>query len=102
MELALSQMAPLKPPGPDGLPPIFFQHYWGEIDGDVAEAVCSFLNLGHIPTKINHIYITPMPKVKSLDQVSQFHPIALCNILYKLISKVLANRLKVILPDIIS
>ena len=41
VDMALSQMAPLKAPGPDGLPPIFFQHYWGEIGGDVAEAVCS-------------------------------------------------------------
>ena len=43
-----------------------------------------------------------MPKVKSPNQVSQFQPIALCNILCKLFSKVLANRLKVLLPDIIS
>ena len=101
VDMALSQMAPLKAPRPDGLPPIFFQHYWGEIGGDVAEAVCSCLNSGHIPAKINHTYITLVPKVKSPDQVSQFRPIALCNILYKLISKVLANRLKVILLDII-
>ena len=82
VELVLSQMAPLKAPRPNGLPPIFFQHYWGEIGGDVAEAVCSCRNLGHIPAEINHTYITLVPKVKSPDQVSQFRHIALCNILY--------------------
>ena len=39
VDAALSQMAPLKAPGPDGMPPIFFQHYWGDIGSDVAAAV---------------------------------------------------------------
>lgn len=102
VDVALSQMAPLKASGPDGMPPIFFHHYWGEIGGDVANAVLFCLNSGHIPAGINHTYITLIPKVKSPEKVTEFRPIALCNILYKLISKVLANRLKQILPDIIS
>ena len=94
VNIALSQMAPLKASRPDGMPPIFFQHYWGEIGSDVADAVLSCLNSDHIPPGINHTFITIIPKVKSPEKVTEFHPIALCNIVYKLISKVLANRLK--------
>ena len=95
-------MAPLKAPGPDGLPPIFYQHYWNKIGGDVAKAVLTWLNSGIIYPSFNHTYITLIPKVKCPKQVTEFRPIALCNIMYKLVSKVLANRLKKLLPDVIS
>ena len=97
VDVALKQISPLKAPGPDGLPPIFYQHYW-----DVAKAVLTWLNSGTICPSFNHTYITLIPKVKCPQQVTEFHPIALCNILYKLVSKVLVNRLKKLLPDIIS
>ena len=102
VDVALKQMAPLKAPGPDGLPPIFYQHYWNKIGGDVAKAMLTWLNLGIICPSFNHTYITLIPKVKCPKRVTEFRPIALCNIMYKLVSKVLANRLKKLLPDVIS
>lgn len=68
---------------------------------DLSKAILSFLNIGDIPASINHTFVTLIPKVKSLERVTEFRPIALCNILYKLISKVLANRLKSLLPRVI-
>nr|XP_023920446.1 uncharacterized protein LOC112031976 [Quercus suber] len=102
VEIALKQMAPLKAPGPDGMPPIFFQHYWENIGDEVVRAVVSCLNSNSIVPSLNHTFITLIPKVKSPEFVSEFRPIALCNILYKLVSKVLANRLKKILTHVIS
>ena len=51
---------------------------------------------------MNHTFITLILKVKSPKYVHQFHPINLCNVLYKIFSKVLANRLKKFLPSLIS
>ena len=102
VELAIKQMDPLKAPGPDGMPPLFFQQFWPTVGEDVIEAVLTCLNSGTIPTSINRTFITLIPKVKSSVKFSEFCPIALCNTLYKIISKVLANRLKKILPCVIS
>lgn len=102
VEIALNQMAPLKAPGPDGMLPIFYQHYWQSIGDDITDAVLSYLSSRKIFTGLNHTYLTLIPKVKSPVKVSNFRSIPLCNILYEIISKVLANRLKKILPGIIS
>ena len=52
--------------------------------------------------ELNSTYIALIPKTKNPENVTDFHPISLCNVLYKLISKVLTKRLKEVLPDIIS
>lgn len=100
--VALKQMAPLKAPGPDGLPPLFYHKYWHLIGDEVTKAVLTCLNTGKILQATNHTYITLIPKVQNPKAVVDFRPISLCNVIYKLISKVLANRLKTLLPTIVS
>ena len=102
VELALKQMAPLKASGPDGMPQLFFQKYWKVVGPEVTQGVLSCLNSGHILNVINHTFIILILKVKTLEKITEFRPISLCNVIYKLISKVIANRLKGILPSIIS
>ena len=94
VDQALQQMAPFKAPGPDGMPPPFYQHYWHLIGDDVAKAVIFCLQNGHLPPELNQTYLTLIPKVKNLEKVYEFRPIALCNVLYKLVPKVFANKSK--------
>ena len=102
IEVALNQMHPTKAPGPDGMSAIFFQKYWGIVGNDVICMVLNVLNSNMSMVEINITNITLMPKIKSPTKMTDFRPISLCNIVYKLISKVLANRLKVIISQIIS
>ena len=95
-------MAPLKAPSSDGMPPLFFQTFWSDIGLDVSEAVLSCLNSGTILKSINHTFLTLIPKVKNPEIVAQFRPISLCNVIYKILSKVIVNRLKPFLNSIIS
>ena len=95
-------MAPLKAPCSDGMPPLFFQTFWSDIGLDVSEAVLSCLNSGTILKSINHTFLTLIPKVKNPEIVAQFRPISLCNVIYKILSKVIVNRLKPFLNSIIS
>lgn len=91
-------MHPKKAPGPDGMASLFFIKYWDIIGHVVTEA----LNSGIIPPELNHPFITLISKKKIPEFVAKFGPISLRNILYKLVAKVLANRLKSILPSTIS
>ncbi|XP_061993305.1 uncharacterized protein LOC133711157 [Rosa rugosa] len=99
---ALFQMYPTKAPGPDGMPPMFFQKYWEVVGGDVVSAVQNFLHTRKILGEINFTHICLIPKVKDPVSVTDLRPIALCNVIYKICSKVIANRLKKILSKIIS
>ena len=102
MQVTLKQMAPLKAPGPNGMPPLFYQNYWELVGDDVTKTILSYLNSASLPHPLNHTFLTFFPKIKNPITVSDYRPISLCNVLYKIFSKVLANRLKKILPKIIS
>jgi hypothetical protein len=95
-------MFPLKAPGPDGFPAQFFQKHWNLCEGEVMRAVLRILRGEESPESINKTFIVRIPKVATPEELGQFLPIILCNVIYKIASKVLANRLKVILPEIIS
>jgi hypothetical protein len=102
VRMALFQMHPSKAPGPDGMSSFFFQKYWNIVRANVTAAVLSVLNSRKILRKINLTHISLIPKKKNLERMSEYRPISLCNVVYKIILKVLANRLKVVLPCIIS
>ena len=99
---ALKQMHPKKSPGPDGMPPLFYQHFWSLSGECVTNAILAFLNSGVIPPKFNETHIVLIPKVNNPTKVTQYRPISLSNVISRLASKVLANRLKSLLLDIIS
>lgn len=99
---ALFQMFPLKAPGLDGFPAHFFQRHWDVCGAEVTKAVLRIVDGTESAECINDTLLVLIPKVKNPILLSQFRPISLCNVLYKIASMVIANRLKQVLPDIIS
>ena len=63
IEKALKQMASLKSPSPDGMPPLFYQR--SLLGEDIVQAILEYLNLGSLPPSLGHSFITLIPKVKS-------------------------------------
>ena len=95
-------MGPTKSLGPNGMNALVYQKFWHIVGDDVIAAMLDFLNSGSILLEINYTHIVFIPKIKSPERISNYRPISLCNVIYKIISKVLANRLKLILPRLIS
>jgi hypothetical protein len=91
-----------KAPGPDGFTTGFFQTHWASIGSSVTNVVLHFLNDGQMPEGVNQTTIVLIPKIKNPHELKEFRPISLCNVIYKLCSKILANRLQVFLDEIIS
>ena len=86
---------------PDGMPPLFFQHFWPTVNSVVIKTVVDFLNHGVAPPKFHETHIVLIPKTKNPSRVTDYRPISLCNVAYKLASKVVANRMRVVLKDIV-
>lgn len=95
-------MHPKKAPGPDGMPHLFYQHYWSLVGNCVIYIVIDFLNHGIVPPKFNETHIVLIPKVKNPSKFTQYRPISFSNVISMLASKALANRLKQLFPHIIS
>ena len=79
----------------------FYQNYWDIVGPEVSQAIISILHSGFMLRKINYTHIALIPKVKNPKRITDFRPISLCNVIYKIVSKVLANKLKVVLPLVI-
>ena len=93
---------PDKAPGPDGFSASFFQSNWKTVADKVITEIQSFFISGTLPPKINHTHIRLIPKVPSPQKVSEYRPIALCSLYYKIIAKLLAKRLQPVLHTCIS
>ncbi|XP_077246059.1 uncharacterized protein LOC143885903 [Tasmannia lanceolata] len=91
-----------KSPGPDGFNGEFFKAFWYLIKNDVVKAVQNFFVTGNLLKEVNATFITLIPKSTDSCFPDKYRPISLCNFLYKIISKILDNRLHSVLGDIIS
>jgi hypothetical protein len=99
---ALQSIGDLKAPGPDGMHSIFYKKFWEVVGEKVTSEVLGVLNGGPMPEDWNDTCVVLIPKINCPEDMKDFRPISLCNVVYKLISKIIANRLKQILPEIIS
>lgn len=89
-------------PGPDGFSAIFYQQFWADIKTEIMEEVTSFFQGEGLDMLHNHTNLCLIPKVYPPTGMSEFRPIAFCNVSYKIISKILVNRLKPHLSGIIT
>ncbi|CAN6543407.1 unnamed protein product [Malus baccata var. baccata] len=102
IKAAVMNMGRLKAPEPDGFQVIFYQSFWEDQKTDVLSLIHTLLHEEVGLNTLNATHVVLIPKVPNPEMVSQFRSISLCNYSYKVMSKVLANRLKVVLPNIIS
>nr|GEW43820.1 hypothetical protein [Tanacetum cinerariifolium] len=99
---AMFAMGNDKSPGPDGYSAAFFKEAWDIVEKNVIDAVSEFFINGKILKKLNHTIIALFPKVKSLARVNDYRLISCCNVIFKCISKIIANRIKDNLKVIVS
>jgi len=91
-----------KSPGPDGINFGFIKTFWNEIKGDMLRFVSEFHWNGKLSKGINSTFIALIPKVKSPQTLNDFRPISLVGCIYKIIAKILANRLRQVIGSVVS
>ncbi|GJX35824.1 sodium/hydrogen exchanger 6 [Tanacetum coccineum] len=89
-------------PGLDGFTAAFFKKAWDVVGGDITCVVRDFFSNGKLLKELNHTIISLIPKVITPARINDYQPISCCNVLYKCISKIIANRVKEGLGDIVS
>lgn len=101
VKAAFFDMGPHKAPCPDGLPTFFYQRFWPTIGPAVTEFLLHIFATGVLPPGINDSLVCLLPKTVASTALSQFRPISLCNVIVNAISKILANRLKLVMDKLV-
>lgn len=102
IELVVHQLGPQKAPSPNGIPAFFYQKFWDIVKHDILNSVHAFFHSGSLLKSLNQTYITLIPKISFPKEVSHFLPISPCNVTYKIISKILVNKLKPLMDKLVS
>ena len=91
----------LKSPGPNGLPTLFYEHYWEIFGYQVTLAIQGFFRHGKLLQEFNNTFIVFIRKKNGACNFNQFRPISLCDVVYKAISKILVGRLRPLLDKML-
>ncbi|GKE83371.1 RNA-directed DNA polymerase, eukaryota, reverse transcriptase zinc-binding domain protein, partial [Tanacetum coccineum] len=91
-----------KSPGPDGFTFGFYRRYWNILESDVVDVVTSFFHHGQFPKGSNSSFIALILKTRDANMVKDFRPISLIGSMYKIIAKILVNRLVLVLGDLVN
>jgi len=91
-----------KSPGPDGINFGFIMEFWSKMSGDIMRFVGDFHRNGKLTKGINSTFIALIPKVESPKKLNDFRPISLVGSLYKILAKLLANKLKGVVGKVVS
>ncbi|MCI11013.1 RNA-directed DNA polymerase (Reverse transcriptase), partial [Trifolium medium] len=89
-------------PGPDGFGGHFYQTYWSIVANDVILAIQDFFVNGKLLQNLNSNLIVLIPKMNGAVSMSDFRPIALANFIFKILTKIIADRLASIAPKLVS
>ncbi|XP_021835438.2 uncharacterized protein [Spinacia oleracea] len=98
----IKSMQAFKSPRPDDFQLLIYLRYWDIMQPNVTKLVLDVVSGREFPDDFNRAFLVLNPKVESPEMVTQFRPIGLCNIVYKIATKIIVNRLKQVLPSLIS
>ncbi|XP_072064306.1 uncharacterized protein [Arachis hypogaea] len=98
---AVMTMSSFKAPGPNGFQAIFYKEFWDSLSNDVCRLVKRAFEGEPLNAAIFDTLIVLIPKVEVPSSLREFWPISLCNVIYKIVTKVLVNRFRPFLSEII-
>lgn len=93
---------PTSAPGPDEFSGLFYQTCWDIIRSDVCGFVLQFFAFGKIYRNLNSSFVALIPKMEGANSVTHFRPIAMANFCFKIITKIIADRLNPIANRVVS
>ena len=95
-------MQDLKALSPNSFPALFYKDFWPTVGDAVTQVITSFFVDGRLPKEANSSLIVLIPKTSSSSSVNNYRFISLCNVVYKIISKLVVSKLRPLLHKIIS
>ena len=102
VKISLWSLKAFKAPGPNGLHPGFFQKCWPTVGESMVNEVRQIFSTGRMPEYLNRTLISLIPKCLGPETLSQFRPISLCNMVYKIVTKIIVGRLRPIMGNLVS
>ena len=98
----LFAMGGLKALGSDGIHGLFFQNKWSVVGKSLCQLVSSIFEQPDLVKDINQTFVSLIPRVDSPESLRQFRPINLCNVAYKMVTKIIASRFRLLMPQLIA